>query len=763
LTSEKRSVERREFMKLGCMGVVSWTTIARERMLFANSLPPVHAATANAVVLRSSQLEVTLDREQGLPHLYRFSQSQAVIRGCVLAEKIVATICSVSAWEFHPVSVVPVTVRATETQTDFRFHALWSGQPAASFVVRYALSESTLLVTLEDVQESKGFELIQVELPQLATVLEEQEGAWLAHGDSGGSVTTLRQAKPGHLAASRFWGDILATLPVVMIGTDEAICIQETMAYMDGTALAVWTQEAGKGATLGATQRYRVNGSLTYDMNSDGVNGHIAGQPGTPNLLVGQKSSCRLDFLSAPEGNAKMDWLVAMKYVRKRMPPIPNAYFHDKFQHDIICDLPRPQAPVCTFAQAQDRVSQLAALIDGAPQIARIWGWQYRGKDTGYPAVDKVNPRLGTREDLMGFKQGARSYNTLVTLSDNYDDAYKSSPAWDPALVARRPDEQLWVSQNWTGEISYVLGPAKYMESAGAKRAHFTCEHYKVEQVAHIDVVTYYSIRNDWDVEKPASGFKNLTEGRYKLIDIYKGYGVDVSSELIRYPFIGKVSSYHYGVSGGVCPFGGEAIPLQAALYRKSAIWGQESDPLAIAQGIADEIFYNGHGYLWFSEDPSFNVSVDRLAELYYLSHLPWRALHHLDLESFDRNGDMLVLGFENGATAKLNWKTKDYVVALNGVEIARSGTTFCPIDDERIAFYSVAGGELSVKLPETWNKAKAVAIALAVYPADRTALPVKSDKDVATLDVPARRPVVLYRHGLEATQRLLSPSPASR
>jgi hypothetical protein len=39
-----------------------------------------------------------------------------------------------------------------------------------------------------------------------------------------------------------------------------------------------------------------------------------------------------------------------------------------------------------------------------------------------------------------------------VTFSDNYDDAYKSSPAWDPKIMARRPDGQLWLSRNWTGE-----------------------------------------------------------------------------------------------------------------------------------------------------------------------------------------------------------------------------------------------------------------------------------------------------------------------
>ena len=442
------------------MGFVSWTTIARERASLVNSLLPIDSAPADPVVLKSSQLEMTLDREYGLPHLYRFSQSPAVIRGSVLMEKIVATICFVPRWEFRPLSVVPVAVRATSTQADFQFHASWSGQPAASFVVRYVLSEATLGYIGRRARE-QGLRTDSSGIAATGNGPRGAEGAWLAHGESGGSVATLKQAKPGHLAPSRFWGDILATLPVVMIGTDEAICIQETTAYMDGTVLAVWTQQDGKRATLGATQRYRVNGSLTYDMNADGINGHIAGKPGTPNLLVGQKSSLRLDFLSDPEGSAKMDWLAGMKYVRKRMPSIPNPYFHDKFQHDIICDLPRPHAAVCTFAQAQDRVAQLAALIDGSPQIARVWGWQYRGKDTGYPAVDKVNPRLGTYEDLMGFKQAAQTYNTLVTLVSNlYDDAYKSSPAWDPALVARRPDEELWISQNWTGETSYVLGPA---------------------------------------------------------------------------------------------------------------------------------------------------------------------------------------------------------------------------------------------------------------------------------------------------------------
>jgi hypothetical protein len=756
VTSEKLRIGRREFVKLGCAGLVSLSSVTREYALLSNSVLGTASAPENPVLLKSPQLQVTLDRERGLPYLYKSVRSKAEMSGCVLDENIVAVVCHVPAWEFESITAVPTSIRITDTEAIFDFSLSWASRHVTDFTVQYMLSGASMFITLENVQEATDLELIQVELPQLATVKGEQSGAWLAHGEEGGSVVSLDQAKIGHLPADRFWGDILATLPVVMIGNNQAACIQETTAYMDGTVLAVWALESAKRATIGTTQRYRVNGSLTYDMNADGKNARIAGKPGTPNLLVGQKPSCRVDCLFASESENELNWLVCVKHLRRRMPAIPNRFYHDKFQHDVLCDLPRPQAAVCTFSQVQDRLSQIAALTDNAPQIARIWGWQYHGKDTGYPAVDKVNERLGTYEELIQLKQTVKACNAIIALSDNYDDAYKSSPEWNPAFVAKRPDQELWVSRNWTGEISYVLGLAKYMEGAGAKRARLTCERYHIDTVAHIDVLTYYSIRDDWDATKPASGVKNLVRGRYRVLDIFKEYGVDVSSELIRYAFIGKVSSYHYGVAGGSCPFGGDPIPLQAALYRKSAIWGQGSDPEEIAHNVASEVFYNGHGYLSFSEDPPFNVPVDRMAELYYLSHLPWRELHDLNLETFEHRGDVTVMGFENGAVAELDLKTNEYVIRVNNREIARSGSTFCPIDDERIAFYSVKDCRLSARVPESWDEEKVAAIALAVYAGDRGEIAVQCNNHIATLHVPARQPVILYRYGAEAKARLL-------
>src|SRR5260370_26805036 len=110
-----------------------------------------------------------------------------------------------------------------------------------------------------------------------------------------------------------------------------------------------------------------------------------------------------------------------------------------------------------TSAQAEELTAKVAALIDQTPQIVHLWGWQYRGKDTGYPAVAEVNQRVGGHDGLMHLMQQGPKYNCNVTFSDNYDDAYNSSPAWNPDIIARRPDRDLWESRNWTGETSYIL------------------------------------------------------------------------------------------------------------------------------------------------------------------------------------------------------------------------------------------------------------------------------------------------------------------
>jgi hypothetical protein len=703
--------------------------------------PPEHS-----VVLRSPQLEVVLDRDFGLPYEYKLLSNQAVIHGEAAGREVYATVFQRQPYEFTKVTLRPQNVKASESRADFEFTAPMAGKPAASFTLRYALQGPTLYVSLEGVEEKPGFELIDVGTPNLATIREEDGGGWLAHGDSGGNLIQLAEAKPGHLPPNRFWGGVAATLPVVMIGTSKALCVQEVMAYMDTTELAVEGESGHRAAELGTIAVHRVNGSLPYDMNANPGKPLVAGNEKTPNLLVGQRPLARLDFAGDYDHNGVVDWLDGAKIVRARMPEIPTHYYDDKLTYMIHCDTPQAPRPRTTFPQAYELIRKMAWLTAYAPQVTYLWGWQFRGKDTGYPAANVVNPRVGGFEGLEKLIADARTVNATVSFSDNYDDAYKSSPAWDPAMIARQPDGNLWESRAWTGETSYILGLAKYMSGPGPARVHYTCTRYGLRDTYEVDVLSYYPIRNDWDPEHPASGYKNLTEGRYKVLDEFKKCGLDVISEQLRYAFVGKNSVNGNGPTGGTSPFGGVEIPLTATIYRGSAIWGLSGQPWHRAPEIYS-LFYNGHEFFGGAE------TTEHLADYYYGMMVPWFQVHYRNVESYRREGDRTVMGLAGNSKIDIDWKNLRYSVTVNGAEVARDGDTFCPLGTDRIAFYSRTGRELSAPLPRGWD-ANALA-ALALYEDHAEEVPVSKSDGKLTVMAPAHRPVMVFRDGAAARKRM--------
>jgi Endo-alpha-N-acetylgalactosaminidase len=753
MENRSRGIGRRRFLKAGGAGLAAFASAPFWAQSAEGRAGTLRSRPVNPVVLKSSEMEMFLDRQDGLPYEYRLTTLGTRMGGEELGEPMSATICRLQPRSFSTVSVKASSVKGSATQATFQFEAQSEGKTAATFAIRYALDGGTVHVTMLDIEEAEGYELIEVAAPRLATVREEDGGAWLAHGDGGGSVAELAKAAVGHLRPNTFWGTVAASLPVVMVGSDKAICVQEVTAYMDGTELAVAGEPGHRLASLGTIKRHRVNGSLCYNMNTGSGTPRNCGNATTPNLLIEEMSACRLDFIGDLDGDGRVDWLDGGKLVRRRMPEIPTHFYDDRFTYAIHCDEPTWKKPGATFEQAEQLIHDVATLTDNMPQIAHLWGWQFRGKDTGYPAVNEVDERIGGYDGLMHLMEDARKYNCVATLSDNYDDAYKSSPAWDPAIIARRPDGELWESRNWTGENSYIIGMAKFMAGPGIDRVDYTCKQYRLRETIHVDVLTYFSIRNDWDREHPASGIKNLKEGRYKVLERFSSHGVDVSSEALRYAFIGKVSSFWYAQGPVQDPFGGDAIPLLAMIYRKSALWGQSGKTEGPLDALLKMLFYNGAVHLWHTAE------VDRrmITDLVFINSLPWQKVRALNIEKFGRQGERTILYLEHDSVIDLDWKTQKYSVTLNGAEIARDGSTFCPLDDGRIAFYSLEPKELSAPLPMGWKPGDVAAIALDLHQPEELHADVNGGR--VKVAVPARRPVMIYRDGAKARKRLLERS----
>lgn len=751
MQDESGQVRRRDFLRISGTGVA--VAAAGLHPLFhgtfaeAQSAEPsgTRTAPAHPLVLHSSQMKVTLDADDGLPYEYRWMANGATLRGEDFGLKMTATFCERAAWRFFTVTLdahsIPTRHSSSGQAALFSFTPNDGAKECGSFRIRYDLLASTLVITMEEINEADGYELIDVAMPRLVTLREQDGPAWLVHGDSGGSFVMLSDATPGSLPPNSFWGRINGSLPVNMVGTDRLVCVQETTAYMDTTEVAVTGNQGTRRASIGSGRVHRVNGHDCYNMNLGTGAPLNCGIAATPNLLVEESPSCRLDFLPVT-GDPRSAWINVGKMIRDRMPEIPKGFYHDKYMYGIRCDEPRFPQPLSTFAQCEQMIAEVAELTDQSPQIVHLWGWQFKGKDTGYPAVNVVNERIGGYDGMMQLMEQGRAHNATVTLSDNYDDAYKSSPAWDEATIARRPDGQLWQSREWTGEVSWINGLAKYMEGPGVERVRYTCERYKLPQTTHVDVLSYFAIRNDWDPKHPASGMRNLREGRYRVLEEFARHGVDVTSEGLRYPMIGKISCCWYAQTSETSPFGGKPIPLLPLIYGKSAIWGLNGSSRGDAFEVrARYLFWNAvrHDIL--------NSTTDRrqITDIFYLNLIPWMHLHQLEIESFERSDDRVSIGYGNGTRIEIDMEKKSYRVVLDGVDVADQEAVFCPMDADRLCFYSLTARELSAPWPKGWKGHEVASIALSI--GKREPVPFRVLAGQVSLSVAAQQPVILYRN----------------
>jgi hypothetical protein len=417
--------------------------------------------------------------------------------------------------------------------------------------------------------------------------------------------------------------------------------------------------------------------------------------------------------------------------------------YDDVFTYGIRLDEPTWPEPATTFEQCEQMIREIAALTGKTPQIVHLWGWQFKGKDTGYPAVNEVDDRIGGYEGMMRLMENAKKYNAKVTLSDNYDDGYRSSPAWSEDIVARRPDGELYNSRSWTGEKSYILGLAKYVRHGALERVDYTCKQYKLPGTTHIDVLTYYAVRNDWDRKYPASGYSNLAEGKYRILDAFHQRGVDVSSEAPRYPFMGKVSFFWQGCGIRPCPMGGQAIPMFPAIYRQAAVWGDGMHRGEQHPG-AQQMFYGG-GPRFMTR---FNEDRQTVAETFYLQAVPWMLLHQRNILAFTQEEKQSRILIEGGEI-RVSLDTGTYSVSLDGAEVATDKWVAAPLGSDRVVLYATEARTVRVPIPKSWNQKSVEATVATKAGFEKGSVSIEGNQFVVALE--PRKPIVLFKNALDS------------
>jgi hypothetical protein len=398
--------------------------------------------------------------------------------------------------------------------------------------------------------------------------------------------------------------------------------------------------------------------------------------PTNPPLFLQSSSQTIIHF-------GKGDWLSSAKSVMKSIKGEILPIYKNSLVYKIFCDIPQAERPVTTFAEALEIIKRIYHLTKGMKQIVYLVGWQYRGHDTGYPAIDKVNERLGGREGLLKLMEEARNFNAVVSFHDNYDDAYMDSPAWNEDFICRTPYGELVKGGVWAGGQSYIINPKRYVEGGYArKRVEETFSLYPIKESYHIDVLSAVPLRYSYSGHT-CTGWESV-EFKKKIVEMFRERGVDVTSELLTQPFLGFLSYFWHLTSSDDAPWisknfflNEKIIPYVPACVHSKAIYGQRG--------------YRG-GVI------SMDVTKDNWREyirLVFLETLPSLLFIEEPIEDF-RDGKLI---YPSGW-----WSEKDEVF-YKGRYVRRGGDVFIPRSEEIWLAYSDKGGRVEWELPKGWEK----------------------------------------------------------
>ncbi|MFE5322277.1 endo-alpha-N-acetylgalactosaminidase family protein [Paenibacillus sp. NPDC056579] len=356
-----------------------------------------------------------------------------------------------------------------------------------------------------------------------------------------------------------------------------------------------------------------------------------------------------------------------------------------------------------TFEQALDTIRKVDRLTRGIPKIMYLVGWQFDGHDTGYPALDVVNPKLKRDADaraedsLIWLMKKAKRYHTTVSLHINLLDASDSSPLWqeyiDKDVIARLEDGSLR-TYVWGYPISYKR---EWEAGLTTRRIDSLLELLPIHEAGTIHVDAFHQIIPQQQID-PISPYHGVSteqevETQKQIIRYFRDKGIDFTSEFDK--------SYRQDPLIGLQPFAwhvrfqsDEQLTVPARLY----IGGDGGDPRFGSSMLGESLM---------KKDPEKLAGFTRD---FALHTLPWYFLNRLDRLA-DENGAIV---FSDGVTSEIK---EQYRIIKQGERLLRDGDDVCfPVlwntEAEEWMAYSLNGCTDKLwKLPERWGTVAAASL----------------------------------------------------
>jgi hypothetical protein len=419
-----------------------------------------------------------------------------------------------------------------------------------------------------------------------------------------------------------------------------------------------------------------------------------------------------------------VDWMEAALWHRDRMRTPSDTYEPKTFVYGIIMDWVKPvkepeggyAPPITSFAEALEIVRAVAKVTGNARQRVALIGWQFTGHDTGYPALNQVNERIGGAAALKKLIKDAAQYNANIEFHINLDDAYPDNPLFDASVLQfnREGKPYVWSHQFEGGPPDYRISLTKQFRSGYFQR--------RVESLSNT-VPVKEGIRLDTfrtcDISVgPGEDIGIVSETVYggKILDWFIQRGIAPLTEGPVDAYFGKLEGmqHRFAISD---PF--QLMMMQGKIYGG----GKYSEGVGQTLGWSMNL-----GYAFRETNALGGLHLDKysegeIADTYYLGNLTQSYLTKKDLiwlgtekvgeKQVEKNGKTVtvprnnyIARFSDGTVSTVlddgSWTVVDH--NFKSVDGQRR---VIPIGDNEIALYSVDGGAVEWTLPSQWAKAR--------------------------------------------------------
>jgi len=554
-----------------------------------------------------------------------------------------------------------------------------------SFDLEIVCEENNINMQISSVKEADGYEFISLEIPSLIQV--HDENASLINYFGGGRKISVNGALP---QTADFYFDACNALGAVSQKGSFAVIANDVDNVLKQSVIR-----------KNANENSGVIGVLIRNY----IKADKAGMKSIP--VKTRKLEIHYSDVQNP--------MLSAEILRKKLPDNFEKLYENTLLYKIRVDAsgqynperPETYSPIITLAEVEKIIKQVYEISGGMKQVVYIVGWQKGGHDFEYPYpyLTKFNPQCGSLEEFNSLRVKLKNFNVELSLHDNFDDAYLSETyeiKKDMLCVNNRGE--YWKGWLWAGGMSYIISPTAYLETPDiTERIEASVKDYGIENTYHLDVLSS-EVRRYSFAENELSSAQDNIESKLKIIELFNRKGIDITSETLSLPFIGKMgyaqnTRYNFGAKQFINE---EILPLTTVAFHgvtpyKMGADGSETGLLrAIACGASCSIEI---------EDNTDSMTAERnMARNIYIVSMPMSMFSYKKSVGCKIQGNKWTVEYEDNSYVTADFDSRTYTVVSDGKIISENFTTFMPLSQNRYCYFSMRGAKAELKLPDGWK-----------------------------------------------------------